>query len=139
MIPFIRSPFNYDMSAASAESALVCLDASMAQQSSKEECDINTIVRRFGLTGTLPEGLRAPQYGDFTSVYDFQTALNAVRSASETFMAMPAEVRSRFGNDAQVFLQFVGDAENRDEARRLGLLVPEVAAEPPAEVSPAAP
>ena len=30
-------------------------------------------------------------------IVDFQSAMNAVRGAEESFMAMPAEVRSRFG------------------------------------------
>ena len=62
--PFIRSAYNYDMFAASDESALTCLDPTMAQQSQAEDCDINVIVKRFGLTGLLPVGVIAPTYGD---------------------------------------------------------------------------
>ena len=52
--PFVRSPYNYDMSAVSDETGLCCEDESLAIQSAKEDADINTIVRRFGLTGELP-------------------------------------------------------------------------------------
>lgn len=126
MGPFVRSPYNYDVDLASYESGLECLDASMTKQSFREEVDINTIVKRFGLTGQLPPDIRAPEYGDFTQVVDFHTALNAVALARESFDALSGEVRARFHNDPQELLVFVSDEGNRAEARKLGLLVPEV-------------
>ena len=54
---FLRSSFNYDRDAASNETALECLDESKAIQSAEEESNINTIVRRFGISGELPEDL----------------------------------------------------------------------------------
>ncbi|WNK13295.1 MAG: internal scaffolding protein [Microvirus sp.] len=122
--PFVRSPYNYDMQAASDESGLKCLDPSMAQQQFLEESDINTIVERFGLNGELPEVVRVPQYGDFTQVKDFQSALNAVREAEASFMELPARVRARFENDPQQLLEFVADGRNLVEARELGLVPP---------------
>lgn len=114
---------------------LVCLDESMAQQHFREECDINTIVRRFGLTGEMPSNYRAPVYGDFEGINDFQSALNAVRSAGEAFMEMPAALRAKFLNDPQKLVEFVGNEENRDEAIKLGLVPPPPPA--PAPVSSA--
>ena len=75
---FVRSPYNYDAELVSDETGLDCLDVSLTKQSFVEECDINTIVRRFGLTGELPDGVRAPTFGDFTEVVDFKTACDAV-------------------------------------------------------------
>lgn len=124
-IPFFRTPFNYDRSAASSESGLVCEDVSRAKQSFREECDINTIVERFLHTGDLPEGVRVPQYGDFTGISDYQSALHAVQAASEAFMAFPADVRARFGNDPGVFVDFCSDPANLPELRKLGLAVAE--------------
>lgn len=132
-IPFFRTPYNYDTNAASDESATTCKDPSMAQQSSKEETDINTIVERFGLTGELPSGVRAPQYGDFTAVTDYHTALNAVAIANEAFDEMPWKIRARFHNDPENFVKFVADPANRDEAIKLGLIIPK-----PAEPIPSA-
>jgi phage internal scaffolding protein len=125
-VPFLRTPYNYDTMSASNESALECLDDSLAQQHPREECDINTIVRRFGLTGELPTGVRAPQYGDFTSATDYHTAMNAVISAQESFMQLPADIRTRFNNDAGAFVDFCSDENNRAEAEKLGLVVPKV-------------
>lgn len=122
---FLRTAYNYDTDAASNESALECLDESLAIQSAKEESDINTIVRRFGLTGELPGDVAMPKSGDFTNVPDFHTAMNLVRKAQEEFLRVPAEIRARFGHDPQAFMAFVEDDANRDEAKRMGLLKPD--------------
>lgn len=123
--PFVRNPYNYDQDLASDESGLECTDVSLAKQSMAEESDINTIVRRFHLTGELPTNVRMPQYGDFEEVYDFHSAMNAIRSAEASFMAMPAEFRARFHNDPNEFLAFCSDNANYEEARKLGLVPPE--------------
>lgn len=130
--PFFRTPYNYDRDAASDESGLKCEDKSLAQQQFKEETDINEIVRRFGLTGQMPEDLRVPTYGDFTDVMDFQTAMNAVTQAQEQFMALPAELRAHFANDPQNLMTFLDDDRNRAEAEKLGLLKPHVVQPAPA-------
>lgn len=120
--PFVRNAYNYDRNQASKDSALYCKDPSLTDQTFKDECDINTIVDRFGISGTLPLVVRPPTYGDYTGVFDFQTAMNAVRSAEESFMELPAKVRARFHNDPQELLQFVSEEENRAEAIKLGLI-----------------
>lgn len=122
--PFIRNPYNYDVDEASAESGLTCEDPSLAVQDALEESDINTIVRRFGLTGQLPSDVRAPVYGDFTDIGTYHEAMNAVLAADEAFMRMPADVRARFGNDAGAFVDFCSDPKNLDELRKLGLAKP---------------
>jgi len=122
--PFVRHPFNYDQDRASVLSGLSCPEPTMAQQQFRDECNINTIVERFGLTGQLPVGVRPPEYGDFTQVSDFQSAMQAVRQAQETFMLFPANVRERFGNDPQQLLEFVSDESNLEEAVSLGLAMP---------------
>lgn len=120
--PFLRTPFNYDRDAASNESGLSCQDESLAIQSAAEEANINTIVRRFGLTGQMPAQVAMPRSGDFTNVPDFHTAMNLIRQAEEGFMQVPADVRARFGNDPQRFMDFLEDDGNREEAIKLGLL-----------------
>lgn len=136
-VPFFRTPYNYDVDQASVESGLSCADPSRTDQSFVEECDINTIVSRFGLTGELPIGLVAPTFADFDDVIDFHTAAVAVKRAQESFMLMPAEVRSRFENDPQKFVAFCSDEGNRDEMRKLGLLRPEAVVPPTPQASAA--
>lgn len=129
----IRSAYGYDRNAASADSGLLCEDESLAIQSAKEECDINTLVRRFGITGQLPQGVRMPTYGDFTSVGDFRDAQDALISARESFMALPADVRRRFDNDAGLFVDFCSDPNNLEECRKMGLAPPQEA-QPPEKI-----
>ncbi|WNK12614.1 MAG: internal scaffolding protein [Microvirus sp.] len=135
--PFLRSEYNYDMKLVSDETGLDCQDPSLAVQDQREEVDINTIVRRFGLTGQLPDAVQAPQYADFDAVIDYHSAMNAVRSAEERFMMLPADIRARFENDPQQLLEFCEDGKNLEEARKIGLVMPaEVvpkAAEPPSK------
>ena len=38
-------------------------------------------------------------YGDFSAIKDFAGALNTVIQARQSFDALPAEIRSRFGNN----------------------------------------
>lgn len=126
--PFLRTAYNYDMNDAGDESALMCVDPTLAQQQFRDECDINVIVDRFGLNGELPSGVRMPTYGDFFGVDDFHTAANAIAMANESFDAMPAKVRARFNNDPAEFVDFCSKAENRQQAIDLGLVLPQAAA-----------
>jgi len=119
---FLRTPYNYDTDEASDASGLSCPEPTLAQQHAKDETDINTIVRRFGLTGELPNNVRVPKYGDFTHVNDYQTAMNMVIKANEAFMQLPADVRTRFNNDPGALVDFVSDDNNRAEAEKLGLV-----------------
>lgn len=109
---------------------LECEDVSRAVQSSRDEVDINTIVRRFGLTGQLPENVHVPQFADFDEVHDFHTAMNLIGEARDSFMAMPAEVRARFDNDPQGLVAFVSDPANLEEMRKLGIAVPKAPDDP---------
>jgi phage internal scaffolding protein len=119
---FVRNPYNYDMDKVSDETGLECKDPSLAQQHMKDECDINVIVERFGVTGELPNSPIPPQYGDFSGVTDYHTAINAVKASEEAFMALPAKIRAKFDHDPNALLQFLNDPINRNEAIEIGLI-----------------
>lgn len=135
--PLLRTKWNYDRSDRS--SALVCMDETLCQQNFALECDINEIVRRFGLTGELPTNLAVPQQGDFDQVYDFHSALNMLKASEEAFAMLPADVRFRFGNDAGKLVEFVSDESNREEAEKLGIVVPRKGSSSPEPEVPATP
>lgn len=122
---FVRNPFNYDTNAVSVATGVECLEPTLTQQQFAEDADINTIVRRFGITGQLPVNGRMPTYGDFSDVDDFHSAVNAVRAATEAFMALPGNVREEFGHDPQRLIDFCSNPDNLPAARKLGL-APEV-------------
>lgn len=103
---------------------LRCEDPSRAIQDQKEDSDINTIVRNFGVTGRLPENVRTPSYGDFDGISDFREAVEAVRAAEDSFLALPSAFRAELENSPQKFLEFCADPANLERMRSLGLAVP---------------
>lgn len=119
----LRAFNSYDADVVSREAGIaIDPDESVVQQQFAEECDINTIVKRFGLTGELPNGVDMPLSGDFTGVTDFQTAMNLVRKSQESFLELPAHIRERFANDPARVMQFLDDPSNREEAINLGIV-----------------
>lgn len=71
---------------------------SQVQQQFHEEVDVNVIVRRFGVG--LPVALNTMGvYGDFTGVYDYESARERIQGAHDRFMSLRPEVRARFDND----------------------------------------
>lgn len=120
---------DFDMKARSVVCRLVCPEPTLAQQHMAEETNINTIVKRYGLTGTMPVPPRLPTYGDFTGVFDYQSALEALNDADKSFEALPADVRTKFGNDPGKFVDFCSNPANISELRELGL-APKLQASP---------
>lgn len=133
MKAFVRSSQNYDMSLASVSTSTSNSLPSMTRQADAIDADINTIVRRFGLTGTVPQVPLPPTYQDFESVFDFQSAQNTIRQAQESFNALSADVRNRFNNNPHLFVAFCQNPDNIDDMRKMGLAVPkkEPVPEPP--------
>lgn len=125
----VRIKGAYDANAVSAAGGVDCGEQSVVQQQFKDETDINTIVRRFGLevssTPVPSQGL----YIDVTGIHDYASAAEAVARAEAAFMMFPAEVRARYGNDPGRLLEFVSRA-NVEELEALNVK-PEPAVEPP--------
>lgn len=108
--------------------ALSC-GKSMTQQHFKDECDINCIMDKYAVTGYLVDPLKVvtakPQFGDFTAVPDYQTAQNIIVEGREAFEALPARIRKYFDNDPALYLSFISDGDNLDEAIKMGLVDPD--------------
>lgn len=119
-----RQPGLYDPRAACEECCIEDWGPSLTQQSQREDADINTIVKRFGLTGTLPQNVRVPEYGDFDGINDYHTAMNAVTAAQSAFNQLPAGIRARFDNDPAKFHDYAVNPENIDGLREMGLAKP---------------
>lgn len=116
---------------------------SRTKQQFKDECDINTIINRFLRTGHIETLQRLePRYGDVTGI-EYQSAMQTVAEARTLFNELPAKIRSRFDNEPALFLDFVQNDANKEEAIKLGLIkaevkVAEAAAPPPKGESPKA-
>ena len=120
--PFFFTPYNHDTQQHSKESAILCLDPSLTKQEFTLESDPNYIIDRFVKGGDITLNPRKPQYGDFTNApSSYHEALNLVREAEQSFMALDAKIRAKFNNDPEEFLQFVGDPANAEQLIELGL------------------
>lgn len=118
-----RGHNGYDVKEASDDAVLPAfmVGESLTVQSQAEDADLNVLMDRFGITGRMPENIRLPEYGDFSHVTDYRSALEAVRDAHENFMEIPAKVRARFDNDPQQYMDFVANPNNIPEMRELGI------------------
>ena len=95
---------------------------SLAAQEYKDESDINVILKRYAC-GDNSVVRTSGVFADVSQLGDFQTQLEVVRRATEDFAALPADVRSRFGNDPAALFAFLADSSNDNEAVKLGLKV----------------
>jgi len=106
---------------------------SLTEQQHGPACDINTIMRKLRTQGELPHYRMGGNFGDFTNYADFHDMKNRILQANNDFMALPSELRAKFGNDPGNLLTFLEDPVNRAEAVELGLIAPSV---PPGVKSP---
>lgn len=137
--PVFRAALSYDPDKASNDAALVCADPSLTVQASAEEADINTIVRRFGLTGEIPVSNRVPFPNDvsFDELLDYRTAWDRLIAAQRSFNSLPAQVRATFSHDPMAFADYAADPSNIDQLRTWGLAPPKAAEPPPPAPPPA--
>lgn len=105
-----------------ARPLLVCMDKTRTQQQFKDQCNINVLFARYLETGEMPQVLDGISYGNFEGIFDFQSAMNAVRTAEGLFSQLPARIKNRFDNDPQKLLEFLANPENREEAEFLKLI-----------------
>lgn len=110
------------------------------RQEFRDECDINTIMRRYISTGELPAlNISAPQYLDVSEGYDFRAQMCHVAQAQTMFNELPSRIRSQFDNNPALFVDFCSNPANRTELAKMGLLSPEATREALSPVAPKAP
>jgi phage internal scaffolding protein len=98
-----------------------------AQQQFKDDCDINSIMRRFQKTGAIDHvAQHQPKYG-IASPLDLHAAMNLVTMAESMFADLPSSLRRRFNGNATELLDFVQNPENAAEAQELGLALSDAA------------
>lgn len=96
---------------------------SMTDTQFKDDCDINVIIKRFGLHGPYPHQTKRPGvYTDASQVPDLFNATLMVQEAQESFQQLPAEAREKFKNDPREMYQWLQDPKNTEEAIKLGLM-----------------
>lgn len=102
---------------------------SRTKQAFRDECDVNLIMKRFKRDCGVDflnrfQGYVDGNFGDFSNVTDYRTALDQLVQAEEMFMMLPSSVRSEFHNDPANFLDFVADPKNEKRLVDLGLATP---------------
>lgn len=100
-------------------------ESSLAQQSFKEECDINRIMAQYQNTGTISPNARSFRdyaFGQFDAISDFQGVEDAFVKAQEAFLTLPADIRARFNNSVETTVDWLGDPANLAEAQNLGII-----------------
>lgn len=113
---------------------LVNFEKTRTQQHTKDQCDINHIMKKFQKTGQLPLIQRTPFYDDFSNPQDYKQSVEILMKASQQFDNLPSNVRKRFNNNPAKFLEFVNDEKNLNEMRELGIAEKEQIIEPEAPI-----
>lgn len=117
-------------------------EPSLTRQEFAEECDINSLMKRYeghviGGPGNMapPE----PMYVDFVNLpQDLMGYLAFMTEAEMSFMSLPAAVRKEFDNSAHEFVAFASDPGNLEQMRAWGLAPPAKPPEPPPAPAPQA-
>jgi phage internal scaffolding protein len=99
----------------------------LTKQEFKKDTDLNVIMRKFQVTGALDHvTMHSGNYGD-ASPLDYHQAKTIIANANSMFEDLPSNIRNRFDNQPEKFLEFVQTESNYDEAKELGIqLAPEL-------------
>ena len=101
----VRTPYNYDRDEVSKNTALVCEDESLAQQSMKAETDLNVMIRKYGV---LPaQDVNWKEFDATVIPKDYHALHNMMKEADAAFLSLPGEVRAEVDNDPAKFLAMV--------------------------------
>lgn len=89
----------------------------------QKDCNVNNIIAKFKKTGSVTHvrNKAAGVYADLSELPSLQEAHATVNRAEEAFAAVPSQIRARFGNSAEAFVNFLKDSSNDEEAIKLGL------------------
>lgn len=125
-------------------SGLKCSEHSLTEQVYKDQCDLNFLIRKYGLeedpfqlTLYIDPATRKMQYVDTTNVPDLYAALSAQRHLRQIFNELSYTDQQRFSFSVDAFSDYLMVA-SEDDIKKLGLKNI-VFQEQPKSVSEAAP
>ena len=96
----------------------------LTKQAFKDDADVNKILQKYQMTGTMSHLDRFERiYGDYSD-YDFDEHQRKLAQGREIFDALPSEIRREFKNSLKEFFGFVNDPANVD---RLPEVLPQIA------------
>lgn len=125
---FFKTPFNHDTNKESDRTGLKCEDTSLADQSFKEEVDINNIMDKVKAGAQLPVTL-PEHFGDAFQIPTLLEARTRIAENNATFYKLAPELRAEFLNDPSRWETSVAAAvanNDLDELERYGIDMSEV-------------
>ena len=102
-----------------------CSKDGRTHQSFKDECDINALMARQKVTGLVKRHDKTPIYADYSSLGNYDEALNMLNDAQDMVDALPAKLRGEFSNNPGELLEFMSDENNKERAVELGIIQPD--------------
>ena len=100
-----------------------CTGEIKTKQDFKDDVVMSSIMKKYRETGIIAhQSLVQGRYGDYVDAPEYDEAMNKIVAANDMFESLPADIRDRFNNSPEKFLEFVHDPDNEDEMRKLGLL-----------------
>jgi hypothetical protein len=108
---FIRTPYNYDVNEASIDTGVECVEPTLARQEFKLDCDLNTMIRRFGV-----EVAQEPNWREFDATVipdNFMELQQVLKEGVDAFNGLPSEVRAQHENNPEKFLNWVKEEQTR--------------------------
>lgn len=98
-------------------------EPSKTQQHHAANCDLNKIMKDYGVTGNLPIiPYPAEAFGEDDLDLDLTSAYERVQTADAYFSQLPSNLRSFFKHSPLAMWAWVNDPKNHDEAVQLGIL-----------------
>jgi phage internal scaffolding protein len=94
----------------------------LTEQSHKDTCDINLILRDYARTGFMRHAEQNKGRYDDVSAVDYQKAMITVAEVKSLFEGLPAGVRKDFNHDPSAFLTYVQNPANAKELEQRGIL-----------------
>lgn len=94
-------------------------DDGRTKQSFADETDINKILAKYQVTGSISHLSKFKgTYGEFEE-FDFHESQLRLAKGTEIFEALPSEVRREFDQDPGKFFAFVNNVDNKEDLERL--------------------
>lgn len=141
-MPDFKTPYNHDREFESERTGTFCPEVSMTKQEFKDETDMNTILKRFKLTGEPPPVQLPEHFTDLTERPSYFEMASKLAEANTSFYLLPPDVREKHLNDptrwADQVLKAV-ETNNRKKLIDLGIAVPENPQEPDTGTPPVQP
>lgn len=87
-----------------------------------KEADVNNIMEKYRKTGQVNYlAKNQGRFADVSEIPDLSQALNDVARSNAAFMALPSELRLRFGNSPNEMVKFIHNPDNYQECVSLGI------------------